>query len=71
MIGTVVYMVIFYGVLLIKPYKMTMFFRVSFAAVVTTILGMFIWAMAANGGAGSMVPPGTKLSNAYVPSSIP
>lgn len=57
-------MVVFYGVLTIPPFKMNIFFRVSFAAVVITILGMFIWAMAANHGAGSMVAPGKNLSGA-------
>ncbi|RDW84988.1 uracil permease-3 [Coleophoma cylindrospora] len=34
----------------------------GFGAVVATILGMFIWAMSANRGAGNLVAPVTKLS---------
>lgn len=45
---------------------MNKFFRISFVAVVATILGTFIWAMVANHGAGPMVVPGKKLSKACV-----
>ena len=57
-------MVVFYGVLIIPPFRMNVFFRVSFVAVVITIISMFIWAMAANHGAGNMVAPGKNLSKA-------
>lgn len=63
LIATVLYMVCFYAVLLIPPYKMNIFFRISFVAVVLTIVGTFIWAMVANHGAGPMVAPGKQLSN--------
>lgn len=62
-------MIIFYGVLLIPPYKLNWFFRLSFVAVALTGCGTFIWAMAANHGAGPMVPPGKKLGKAYVNSA--
>ncbi|EXJ83331.1 hypothetical protein A1O1_06952 [Capronia coronata CBS 617.96] len=64
LIGTILFFLVFLGVLLVPPYKMYNFFRVSFCAVVTTILGMFIWAMAANHGAGNLVEPAKKLSKA-------
>lgn len=57
-------MVIFIGVLTIPAYKMYTFFKISFCAVLITILAMFIWAMAANHGAGDLVKPTKKLSGA-------
>lgn len=66
LIATVLFMIVFYGVLLIPPYKMNIFFRVSFGAVSATIVGTFIWAMVANHGVKEMVPPGEQLPKAYV-----
>ncbi|OAA55850.1 uracil permease [Niveomyces insectorum RCEF 264] len=64
LIGTVIYMVVFYGVLYIPAYKMNTFFRVSFVAVLITIVSMFIWAMSANHGVRNVVAPGTHLTKA-------
>jgi cytosine/uracil/thiamine/allantoin permease len=64
LIGTVLYMIVFWAVLSIPPYKMYTFFKVSFCAVVITIVAMFIWAMAANHGAGDLVSPTKKISPA-------
>ncbi|KAH8674590.1 permease for cytosine/purines, uracil, thiamine, allantoin-domain-containing protein [Tricladium varicosporioides] len=60
--GTIIYICFFVPLLLIKPYKLHKFFMFSFFGVITTILGMFIWAMAANRGAGDLVAPAKKLS---------
>ena len=62
-IGTILYYIIFVALLFVKPYKLKPFFIVSFWGVVHTILGMFIWAMAANGGAGDLVAPTKALSS--------
>ncbi|RFU32336.1 hypothetical protein B7463_g3976, partial [Scytalidium lignicola] len=62
LVGTIIYMCIFVPILCIKPYKLRVFFMVSFFAVTTTILGMFIWAMATNHGAGNLVAPIEKIS---------
>ncbi|RDW78166.1 uracil permease-1 [Coleophoma crateriformis] len=62
LVGTILYMCIFVPLMFVKPYKLHYFFMVSFGAVVATILGMFIWAMSANRGAGNLVAPVTKLS---------
>jgi NCS1 family nucleobase:cation symporter-1 len=66
LIGMIIYMVVFFGVLFIPAFKMHTFFRVSFVAVIITIVGMFIWAMAANHGAGNLVAPSQDLSSSYV-----
>lgn len=60
-------MCIFVPLMFVKPYKLHYFFMASFFAVVTTILGMFIWAISANHGAGDLVAPIKKLSTGYVP----
>ncbi|KAI1323632.1 permease for cytosine/purines, uracil, thiamine, allantoin-domain-containing protein [Xylariaceae sp. FL0255] len=64
LIGTGIYMAIFLGVLSIKPYKMTMFFRICFFSVLITIVARFIWAMVANHGPGNLVQPPLKLTKA-------
>lgn len=61
-IGTIIYYVIFVGLIFVKPYKLHRFYLVSFVGVTTTIFGTFIWAMASNGGAGDLVAPETELS---------
>ncbi|KAF4636900.1 hypothetical protein G7Y89_g1177 [Cudoniella acicularis] len=60
--GTIIYMCFFVPLLLIKPYKVDKFFTASFFSVIATILGMFIWAMAANHGARNLVAPAKTLS---------
>ena len=64
LIGTIVYMVIFYCFLFVPPYKLPIFFRISFYMVLTTIVGMFIWAMVTNKGPGNLLRPTTELSAA-------
>lgn len=61
-IGTVIYFCVFVPLLWVKPYKMQKFFLVSFIGVLCTIVGMFIWAMAASGGGGSLITPTQELS---------
>ncbi|KAK5174870.1 uncharacterized protein LTR77_000006 [Saxophila tyrrhenica] len=61
-IGTMIYFVIFTALMFVKPYKLQPFFITSFIGVSLTILGMFIWAMAVNGGVGDVVAPTAALS---------
>ncbi|EPE04392.1 ncs1 nucleoside transporter family protein [Ophiostoma piceae UAMH 11346] len=58
LIGVCGFMVVFYGVLIIKPYRMNIFFRVSLVAVIVTIITMFIWAIS------NVVASGKNLSGA-------
>lgn len=62
------YFVLFFSLMFVKPHKLQPFFIVSFVGVSCTILGMFIWAMTANGGAGNLVTPTKALSTGYVQS---
>ncbi|PKS11151.1 hypothetical protein jhhlp_002912 [Lomentospora prolificans] len=62
LIGTMIYWVVFVGMLCVPPHKLQGFFLASFIGVSLTIVGMFIWAMAANRGAGDLVAPTLKLS---------
>jgi len=64
-IGTMIYFVIFTSLMFVKPHKLQPFFVVSFVGVSITILGMFIWAMAVNGGVGDVVAPTAELSTGY------
>ncbi|EXJ84746.1 hypothetical protein A1O3_05418 [Capronia epimyces CBS 606.96] len=61
LIGTIIYFVVFVALIMVRPYKLQPFFLVSFVGVILTILGMFIWAMAKNHGAGDLVTPTLKL----------
>ncbi|KAK3314112.1 permease for cytosine/purines, uracil, thiamine, allantoin-domain-containing protein [Apodospora peruviana] len=63
-IGTIIYFVFFVALLFVKPYKLQSFFLVSFVGVTLTMLGMFIWALAANKGAGNLVAPPVAISAA-------
>jgi len=64
LIGTLIYQVIFYGFLFIPPYRLPMFFRISFYMVLSTIVGMFIWAMVTNHGPGEVLSPTKDLTPA-------
>ena len=66
LIGTLIYWVIFVGLIFVKPYKLHYLFSVSFVGVSLTIVGMFIWSLAANGGAGDLVAPPVELSKRCV-----
>lgn len=63
LIGTMIYWVVFVGMLCVPPHRLQGFFLASFIGVSLTIIGMFIWAMAANHGAGDLVAPTLKLSS--------
>ncbi|KAF8852002.1 hypothetical protein BDZ45DRAFT_807858 [Acephala macrosclerotiorum] len=65
LVGTV-YFCCFVPLLLIKPHKLHYFSVFSFFSVIATIIGMFIWAMAANHGAGDLVAPAKNLSRGVV-----
>jgi NCS1 family nucleobase:cation symporter-1 len=51
LVGFIVYILIFTPMMLIHPSKLQKFLWVAFAAVLATIVGLFIWAVASNGGA--------------------
>ncbi|KAB5578065.1 hypothetical protein GE09DRAFT_1088381 [Coniochaeta sp. 2T2.1] len=56
-IGTMIYFVFFLALMFVKPYKLQPFCLVSSAGVYYTIIGIFIWSVAANHGAGNLVSP--------------
>lgn len=62
LIGTILYWIVFVGVLTIPPYKLNRFFLCSFFACIATIIGMLIWALSANGGPGDLLAPKKTLS---------
>jgi NCS1 family nucleobase:cation symporter-1 len=51
LVGFIVYILIFTPLMLIHPSKLQKFLWVAFGAVLATIVGLFIWAVASNGGA--------------------
>ncbi|KAF2001592.1 hypothetical protein P154DRAFT_489970 [Amniculicola lignicola CBS 123094] len=56
LIGFICYIIIFTPMMFIHPSKMQPVLWASFFAVTAAMFGLFIWAIAANGGASSPVP---------------
>lgn len=57
----IIYMVIFVPLLFVPAHKLQPALVFSTASVCATILGMFIWAMSSNHGAGNLVSPGIPI----------
>lgn len=62
LIGFVIYIIVFIPLLFIHPSKLQPFLTFSFAAVAATIVGMFVWAVGSNGGAGELISPNKSIS---------
>jgi NCS1 family nucleobase:cation symporter-1 len=54
LVGFIIYIIVFTPMMLIHPSKIHRFLWVAFAAVLATIVGLFIWAVASNGGAPAL-----------------
>jgi nucleobase:cation symporter-1, NCS1 family len=65
LIGFIIYIIIFTSLMFIHPSKLQPLIYLSQYGVMATILGLFIWALAANGGA-SILPPSKEISSRYV-----
>jgi NCS1 family nucleobase:cation symporter-1 len=64
LVGFIIYIIIFTPMMLIHPSKLHKYLWVAFAAVLATIVGLFIWALAANGGASLGSLPKVEISSA-------
>lgn len=65
LIGFIIYICVFTPLMLIHPSKYQKFLWVSFGGIVATLSGLFIWAVAANGGA-SVMPAKVAVSSRFV-----
>jgi NCS1 family nucleobase:cation symporter-1 len=63
LVGFIIYIIVFTPMMLIHPSKLNKYLWVAFGAVLATIVGLFIWAVASNHGA-SVAPPELKISSA-------
>lgn len=64
LVGFVVYIIIFTPLMLVHPTKYHKLLYWAFGASIATMGGLFIWAVAANGGA-SVLGPAKSISSAY------
>jgi NCS1 family nucleobase:cation symporter-1 len=64
LVGFIIYIIIFTPLMLIHPSKLHKFMWLAFWAILATIWGLFIWAMASNGGASLQSLPAVKISSA-------
>jgi NCS1 family nucleobase:cation symporter-1 len=64
LVGFIVYIIIFTPLMLIHPSKLHRFLWIAFGAVLATIWGLFIWAVASNGGASLAALPKVEISSA-------
>ncbi|RDI76442.1 hypothetical protein Vi05172_g13577 [Venturia inaequalis] len=64
LIGFIIYIIVFTPMMLIHPSKLHKFLWVAFGCVLCTILGLFIWAVASNGGASLNTIQKVKISKA-------
>lgn len=62
-VGLVIYMMFMIPCILIPPERLHVLFRITFAMVFCTIIGMLIYAINTNGGAGTMLTQGTYLDS--------
>lgn len=61
LIGFVLYIIVFTPLMLVHPRKFHKYLFGAFAGVLATMVGLFIWAVSANGGA-SIRPPSKAIS---------
>lgn len=62
LIGFVIFIIVFTSLMFIHPTKLQPLLFFSQIMIGLTILGLFIWAMAKNGGA-SILPPAKEISS--------
>lgn len=63
LIGFVLYCIIFFGVIaVVPPHKIRKCLYPAFAIVATTFIGILAWALASNGGTGSLISSTLHLS---------
>jgi NCS1 family nucleobase:cation symporter-1 len=65
LVGFIIYIIIFTPLMLVHPRKYHKFLWWAFGASVATMAGLFIWAVAANGGA-SVLGPKKSISSSLV-----
>ena len=53
-----VFLAVFAPMLLVVPERLRIPFRVAFVMIACTVLGMLVWALSANGGAGTLIHTG-------------
>jgi NCS1 family nucleobase:cation symporter-1 len=65
LVGFIIYIIFFTPLMLVHPTKYHKYLWWAFGASIATMGGLFIWAVAANGGA-SVLGPKKEISGAYV-----
>ncbi|OCT44047.1 putative permease C29B12.14c [Cladophialophora carrionii] len=62
LIGFIIYIVVFTPLMLVHPRRFHKYLFYIFGGVLATMVGLFIWAVSANGGA-SVMPPSVSISS--------
>lgn len=62
LIGFIIYIIVFTPLMLVHPRRFHKYLFYIFGGVLATMVGLFIWAISANGGA-SVMPPSVSISS--------
>lgn len=66
LIGFIIYVVVFVGLLFVHPSKLQPYLLWSFVATAMTITGLFAWAVGTNHGASDLIASSKEITRRYV-----